>query len=175
MEVNATSGDGPCAPLTHDQLHRIPGDSTEQLQNAKMDTSNTHLKAAVLIVSETASKDPSTDKGVPALQDVFAQKGGDKWTCSRTKIVPDSVLDIQRAISEWTDGEDAVNLVLTSGGTGFTQKDNTPEVTKLSSRGSTSWLMLGRLCNRLYKNMLRVLCKLFEPDIRLHGFSSDMR
>lgn len=94
-----------------------------------MQTSNTRLRAAILIVSETASKDPSTDKGVPALQDVFAQKGGEKWTCSQTRIVPDSVLDIQRAISEWTDGGDAVNLVLTSGGTGFTQKDNTPEVT----------------------------------------------
>ncbi|KAI7362621.1 hypothetical protein KC336_g21672, partial [Hortaea werneckii] len=92
-----------------------------------MQTSNTRLRAAILIVSETASKDPSTDKGVPALQDVFAQKGGEKWTCSQTRIVPDSVLDIQRAISEWTDGGDAVNLVLTSGGTGFTQKDNTPE------------------------------------------------
>ncbi|GAB1735811.1 hypothetical protein NU219Hw_g5152t3 [Hortaea werneckii] len=92
-----------------------------------MENSSTKLQAALLIVSETASKDPSTDKGVPALQDVFAQKGGDKWTCSQTKIVPDSVMDIQRAISEWTDGGNAVNLVLTSGGTGFTQKDNTPE------------------------------------------------
>ncbi|KAI7676493.1 hypothetical protein KC318_g222 [Hortaea werneckii] len=99
-----------------------------------MATSNSRLQAAILIVSETASKDPSTDKGIPALQDVFAQKGGDKWTCSQTKIVPDSVLDIQKSISEWTDGEEAVNLVLTSGGTGFTQKDNTPEVIAMMAR-----------------------------------------
>ncbi|RMY14717.1 hypothetical protein D0868_01302 [Hortaea werneckii] len=130
-----------------------------------MATSNAKLQAAILIVSETASKDPSTDKGIPALQDVFAQQGGDKWTCSQTKIVPDSVLDIQRSISEWTDGEDAVNLVLTSGGTGFTQKDNTPEVTKVSSQCFGPGLMFVRLCNRSYKNMLRVLFAMMARPI----------
>lgn len=141
----------------------------------KMDTSSAKLKAAILIVSETASRDPSTDKGVPALQDVFAQKGGDKWTCSHTKIVPDSVSDIQTAISEWTDGENAVNLVLTSGGTGFTQKDNTPEVTKISSRSSTLWLTMDRLCNRSSKNMRLVSCKLFRSYSRMQVFSSDKK
>jgi len=86
------------------------------------------LRAAILIVSETASKDPSTDKGIPALQEVFNQKGGEKWDFSETKIVPDNVLDIQRRLTEWTDGESPVNLVVTSGGTGFTGKDVTPEV-----------------------------------------------
>ena len=92
------------------------------------------LRAAILIVSETASKDASTDKGIPALQKVFAAKAGDKWTFDETRIVTDSVLDIQRAITGWCDGEDHVNLVLTSGGTGFTVKDVTPEV----SSGSCS-------------------------------------
>ena len=140
-----------------------------------MATSNAKLQAAILIVSETASKDPSTDKGIPALQDVFAQKGGDKWTCSQTKIVPDSVLGIQNAISEWTDGEDAMNLVLTSGGTGFTQKDNTPEVTKKRSPCSIPWLMLYRPCNRSYRNMPRALCKPIKSHTRLHEFNSDER
>lgn len=86
------------------------------------------LRAAILIVSETASKDASTDKGIPALRQSFGEKGGDQWTVSETKIVTDSVLDIQRAITAWTDGADAVNLIVTSGGTGFAQKDVTPEV-----------------------------------------------
>lgn len=88
----------------------------------------TKLRAAILIVSETASRDPSTDKGIPALQSVFAESGGDQWSAEETSIVTDNALDIQRAITGWTDGEDPVNLVVTSGGTGFTQKDVTPEV-----------------------------------------------
>lgn len=84
------------------------------------------LRAAILIISETASKDPSTDKGIPALCEAFAASG--RWTVIQTNIVTDDVLDIQRAVCAWTDGKDPVNLVVTSGGTGFAQKDVTPEV-----------------------------------------------
>lgn len=87
----------------------------------------TKFRAAILIISETASKDPSTDKGIPALQDVFTQQGGDQWQADETRIVPDNVLDIQRAVTSWTDADNPVNLIVTSGGTGFAQKDVTPE------------------------------------------------
>ncbi|KAK4544340.1 hypothetical protein LTR36_004231 [Oleoguttula mirabilis] len=91
-------------------------------------TDSPKLRAAILIVSETASKDPTTDKGIPALQGVFASpKGGGKWVFDETRIVRDNVLDIQKTITAWTEGEDYYNLVVTSGGTGFTQKDVTPE------------------------------------------------
>lgn len=91
-------------------------------------SNSTRLRAAILIVSETASRDPSTDRGIPALQSVFAESGGDQWSADDTSIVTDNALDIQRAITAWTDGEDYVNLLVTSGGTGFAQKDFTPEV-----------------------------------------------
>ena len=86
------------------------------------------LRAAVIIISETANKDPSSDKCIPALQDVFANEGGGRFDVKDTLIVTDDVLQIQRAITQRTDGEDFVNLIVTSGGTGFTQKDVTPEV-----------------------------------------------
>ncbi|KAK8161152.1 hypothetical protein BKA80DRAFT_204772 [Phyllosticta citrichinensis] len=85
------------------------------------------LRAAILVVSETASNDSSTDKCIDALKQVFAANGGDQWAVEITDIVPDSVLDIQRFVQRWTDSEDAVNLIVTSGGTGFATKDNTPE------------------------------------------------
>lgn len=87
-----------------------------------------NLRAAIIVVSETASRDPATDKGIPALQSVFADSGGDQWSADDTIIVTDNALDIQRAITSRTDGEDPVNLIVTSGGTGFAQKDVTPEV-----------------------------------------------
>lgn len=107
------------------------------------------LRAAILIISETASRDASTDKGIPALKEVFSQKGGDQWTTEDTRIVTDNVLDIQRAITEWTDGPEYVNLIITSGGTGFAQKDVTPEVS----------------CYQNETNLCFVLCTVREHEV----------
>jgi molybdopterin biosynthesis enzyme MoaB len=93
-----------------------------------MSASSPKLKAAILVVSETATQDPSTDACIPTLTDVFGKLGNDQWDVSETEIVPDSVLAIQKAIRSWTDREDPVNLIVSSGGTGFATKDVTPEV-----------------------------------------------
>ena len=95
------------------------------------------LTAAILIVSETAYKDPSTDKAGDVLREVFESEGGGKWPADgiTTKIVPDDQSQITGAIASWTDGDDFKNLVITTGGTGFTPKDVTPEaVTPLLHR-----------------------------------------
>jgi gephyrin len=86
------------------------------------------LKAAILVVSTTASRDPSADSSAGILKDVFEQEGGGKWEVIDTKIVGDVVLDIQRIIMGWTDMEDAVNVIISTGGTGFAVYDSTPEV-----------------------------------------------
>lgn len=87
-----------------------------------------NLKATVLIVSTTASKDPSTDAAAQTLQSVFQEDGAGQWEVVDTKIVPDSVVEIQRQVMLWTDGADNVNLIVTTGGTGFAVSDQTPEV-----------------------------------------------
>lgn len=89
------------------------------------------LKAAILVVSTTASKDPSADSSGATLKDVFESDGGGKWVVLEKKIVGDDVLDIQRSITGWTDREDAVNVIITTGGTGFAVSDNTPEVSEV--------------------------------------------
>ena len=93
-----------------------------------MDTTNSKLRAAILVVSQTASEDPSTDKCISTLKEVFGNLGNDQWEVSETAIVPDSVLAIQGAIQKWTDGGRPINLIVSSGGTGFATKDVTPEV-----------------------------------------------
>jgi gephyrin len=93
-----------------------------------MSEGGTKLKAAILIVSDTASKDASTDKCIPVLKDVFGTVGDDQWEVTETGIVPDDVLATQKSIRNWTDGPEPVNLIITSGGTGFATKDVTPEV-----------------------------------------------
>lgn len=87
------------------------------------------LKAAVLVISTTASKDPTTDAAGDALRSVFEQDGGaGRWSVVETKIVPDSVALIQRQLMLWADSADPVNLIVTTGGTGFAVSDQTPEV-----------------------------------------------
>lgn len=86
------------------------------------------LRAAILIVSTTASIDPSTDSSGLILKSVFENEGAGKWKVDELMIVGDDVLRIQRAITAWTDREDAVNVIISTGGTGFAVSDVTPEV-----------------------------------------------
>ena len=85
------------------------------------------LKATILIISDTAFQNPSTDKAGDILSDVFVNEGNGQWTVDDRRIVPDDILAIQRAVSSYCDGEDYINLLVTTGGTGFAVKDKTPE------------------------------------------------
>jgi len=91
------------------------------------------LSAAILVISETAAREPPTDKCIPALKEVLEKDGNDQWHIAETKIVKDDVLDIQRAVAQWTDNHSNINLIVTSGGTGFAVKDVTPEVDAIMS------------------------------------------
>jgi len=91
-------------------------------------TTMSTLKATILIISTTASRDPSADSSGRILKDVFEQEGGGRWEVVETKIVGDEVLDIQRSIMNWADREDQINLIVSTGGTGFAIHDSTPEV-----------------------------------------------
>jgi gephyrin len=89
--------------------------------------SRQELRAAILIVSTTASRDSSTDVSERLLKDVFDKDGGGQWEVVDVHIVGDIVLDIQRTIMRWTDQEKPVNLIISTGGTGFATYDITPE------------------------------------------------
>ena len=111
------------------------------------------LKAAILIVSTTASKDPSADSSGGILKDVFEQEGGGKWEVVDTKIVGDEVLDIQRSIMNWANQEDGVNLIVSTGGTGFAVHDSTPEVGNFLEGSRKEMLMNLRLLPLSYISM----------------------
>ena len=87
----------------------------------------TKLKAAILIISDTAFNDPSTDRSGDILCDVIKTEGGEQWSPSEREIVPDDILEIQHAVTRFCDREEYVNVLVTTGGTGFAVKDRTPE------------------------------------------------
>jgi molybdenum cofactor biosynthesis protein MoaC len=83
------------------------------------------LKAAVITVSDSAARGEREDKSGPVavklLQEFGAQVIG-------TKVVPDEVERIKEAIQEFK--EKGANLIITTGGTGFSFRDVTPEATQ---------------------------------------------
>jgi gephyrin len=85
------------------------------------------LKVGILVVSTTASKDPSSDAAGVALTSIFHGGGSRQWDVIDTRIVPDDVMTIQRQIMNWVDSPEPLNLVVTTGGTGFAVADHTPE------------------------------------------------
>jgi gephyrin len=75
-------------------------------------------------VSDTAFKDNSADKSGPTIQATLSERG---FECSQLRIVPDEEGDIKRVVREWVSSGE-VDLIFTTGGTGFGVRDKTPEV-----------------------------------------------
>ena len=82
--------------------------------------------AAVITVSDKGARGERKDTSGPALCAVVEEYG---LEVVYTALVPDESGDIQRELKKCAD-ELGVSLVLTTGGTGFSPRDVTPEATK---------------------------------------------
>ncbi len=80
--------------------------------------------AAVVTVSDRASKGEREDASGPALRELLASRGYD---VVYTRVVPDEQDVIERVLADCAASD--VALVLTTGGTGFSPRDVTPEAT----------------------------------------------
>ncbi|KAJ7724739.1 MoaB/Mog domain-containing protein [Mycena maculata] len=83
------------------------------------------IRVAVLIVSDTASADSTADKSGPAIRELLGRDTG-TFSCSDHRIVPDDIPSIQNAVKDWCNRGD-VDWIVTTGGTGFGVRDQTPE------------------------------------------------
>ncbi|ORY76661.1 MoaB/Mog domain-containing protein [Protomyces lactucae-debilis] len=86
--------------------------------------STTPLTAALLIVSDTCSRDTSQDKSGPKLKAVLIE-ASPRWQIQHLAICADEIPEIQKHVRGWA--ADGINLVIASGGTGFAERDVTPE------------------------------------------------
>ena len=82
--------------------------------------------AAVITLSDLGSRGEREDTSGPALCEILR---GDGWNIVHTEILPDDVEQIKAALVRCAD-EQGVCLVVTTGGTGFSRRDVTPEATK---------------------------------------------
>ena len=83
------------------------------------------FSVGIITVSDKGSKGERADASGPAIEEIMKQIGG---RIEKYVIVPDEKRDIKEAIIDMSDML-RLNLILTTGGTGFSKRDVTPEAT----------------------------------------------
>jgi len=93
------------------------------------------IRTGIIIISDKGSRGERIDRSGPALKETLQIQPNQVYDVIGYQIVPDEKEAIQKAIIQFSDasgspGADPVcDLILTSGGTGLSQRDVTPEAT----------------------------------------------
>jgi molybdopterin adenylyltransferase len=83
------------------------------------------IRVALLTASDRSARGERADLSGPALRQEVEAQG---WQVVESAIVPDERGLISARLAEWADSG-LVDLILTTGGTGFARRDVTPEAT----------------------------------------------
>jgi len=84
------------------------------------------MRVGILTVSDRSARGERVDESGPVVQNIVTQELGAQ--VARYAIVPDEREAIASVLMQWSDELD-LDLILTTGGTGFAQRDVTPEAT----------------------------------------------
>lgn len=83
------------------------------------------FSVGIITISDKGSRGERVDASGPAIEEMISRIGG---RVEKYVIVPDEKQDIKEAMLEMSD-KLCLNLILTTGGTGFSNRDVTPEAT----------------------------------------------
>lgn len=84
------------------------------------------IRLAVLTVSDRSSRGERPDASGPALVELAQTQG---WQVVEQDILPDEQELLSERLVSWADSGE-VDIILTTGGTGFAPRDVTPEATR---------------------------------------------
>ncbi len=84
------------------------------------------MKAAILTLSDKGARGEREDRSGPALEKWLGERG---VTVLHTELVPDELDIIYVKLEGWADSG-AFDLILTTGGTGVSPRDVTPDATR---------------------------------------------
>ncbi len=84
------------------------------------------INAAILTISDSACNGTRADRSGPAVRERLEQLG---WRVAALEVIPDEVPLISRRLATLADGKQ-VSAIFTTGGTGITERDVTPEATR---------------------------------------------
>jgi molybdopterin adenylyltransferase len=85
------------------------------------------LRFGILTVSDRSAHGERPDLSGPALVERITAQG---WKVEQTAVVADDLAALREILSAWADGG-GLDVILTTGGTGFASRDVTPEATRL--------------------------------------------
>ncbi|RPI34220.1 MAG: MogA/MoaB family molybdenum cofactor biosynthesis protein [Chloroflexota bacterium] len=83
------------------------------------------IRVGILTVSDRSAQGIRADASGPALVEAANRQG---WTVARQAVVPDDLEEIRDTLADWA-GSGGLDVILTTGGTGFSPRDITPEAT----------------------------------------------
>lgn len=83
------------------------------------------FRAAIFTISDRCSRGERADGSGPLLEELLLTAG---YTIAQTAIIPDEQPEIEAALCAAAD-QNIADLILTTGGTGFSPRDVTPEAT----------------------------------------------
>jgi len=83
------------------------------------------IRIGILTVSDRSSRGERRDESGPTLVNAVSQQG---WQVIRTEILPDEIEKLMTTLIEWAESGE-MDVILTTGGTGFSPRDVTPEAT----------------------------------------------
>ncbi len=84
------------------------------------------MRIAVLTISDRSAQGEREDRSGPLIQEIALQQG---WEVIAAGIIADEQIKIEERLASWCDSGE-IDLVLTTGGTGFSRRDRTPEATR---------------------------------------------
>lgn len=84
------------------------------------------IRFGILTLSDRSSRGEREDSSGPALARLIQ---AENWSVSKQSLLPDEESAIRAILSEWADSGE-LDVILTTGGTGFGPRDVTPEATR---------------------------------------------
>lgn len=84
------------------------------------------IRFGILTLSDRSSRGERADISGPALMAVIQGEG---WSVVKQEVLPDEESAIREILVSWANSRD-VDVILTTGGTGFSPRDVTPEATR---------------------------------------------
>jgi molybdenum cofactor synthesis domain-containing protein len=83
------------------------------------------LRIGILTVSDRSARGERPDLSGPAIEELISERG---WSVNRVEIIPDELPLLIDTLATWADSGE-FDIILTTGGTGFSPRDITPEAT----------------------------------------------
>ena len=84
------------------------------------------IRFGILTLSDRSSRGERPDASGPALARLILTEN---WSVAKQALLPDDESAIRAILSEWADSGE-MDVILTTGGTGFSPRDVTPEATR---------------------------------------------